>query len=112
LGRRSGPQSLVVFDLHAKGRFAEKDNRIKGLTSGASGDTFAGEKGQKAFKSLFTRQMKWKPFEVVASSREPGALTALHHERKILAPNDFRKSAQRFDGVYSGNLIREPPFLY
>ena len=41
-------------------------------------------------------------------SPEPGAVTALRGERKILAPNHFRKSVHRFIGIHMAILICQP----
>ena len=73
----------------------EKDDGIKGLILRARGDILRCEIGQKTFQFLFTWQMRWKPFEVVASSPKPGAMTLLCGERKMLAPKHLRKSPHR-----------------
>jgi len=39
--------------------------QIKGLIPGADGDILPRRASQKSFQFLFTRQMKWKPFEAV-----------------------------------------------
>ena len=57
---------------------------------------------------LIILQMKWKPFEVVAISPEPGAVTALFRERRMLPLNHFRESAHRLVGIHLAILIREP----
>ena len=79
---------------------------------GAGGDILFGEMSQKTFQLLFTRPTGWKPFEAVALSPEPGAITVLPGERKMLALNNFRKSAHCFIGIHAGILKREPTVTY
>jgi hypothetical protein len=71
----------------------------------AGGYIFGCEIGRKAFQFLFIRQMRLKPFEVVA-------ITRLCGERKMLAPNHFRKSGHGFFGVHSAILKFEPAVVY
>jgi hypothetical protein len=92
--------------------FVEKNNRVKGLILGAGRDILLGQSIQKPFQFLFTRSMRWKPFEVVAISPEPGAVTPLCAERKMFPPNHFRKSCDRFIGVHSIIVIYEQPVVY
>jgi hypothetical protein len=90
----------------------EKDDRIKGLILGAGGDILLGQGAQKTLQLLFARQMRRKPFEAVAISAEPGAVTVLRGERKMLPRKHFRESAQCFIGIHTAFLIHEPPVVY
>jgi hypothetical protein len=85
---------------------------INGLILGAPGYIFRCEIGQKTFRLLFTRQMRWKPFDVVAISLQPGARTRFCGERKMLASNDFSKWARRIVLIRSAILIHEPAVVY
>jgi hypothetical protein len=71
-----------------------------------------GQMGQKPFQFLFARQMMTKPFELVTISPEPGAVTPLSGERKVLPPKHFRNSAHCFIGIHTAILIHEPPVIH
>ena len=53
-----------------------------------------------------------KPFEAVAISPGPGAITPLRGERKMLALNNFRKPVRCFIDIHTAILIYEPPVVY
>ncbi len=108
----SGPQRLDVFQLRPQGLFVEEDNCIKGLILGAGGDILLGQDGQKPFQFMFTWQMQREPFEEVAISPEPGAVSALGCECKMLASNNFRKPPHRFVGIHLAIVIHEQPVVY
>ena len=110
--RPAGAQGLDVFQLHAERLLVEKDYGVEGLILGAGGNTFPGERGEKSFQFLFRWQMRRKLFDEVAISPEPGAVTVLRGQRKMLPPNDFRKPRHRFFGIHSTILIYEPPVVY
>ena len=112
LGWASGPQRLDVFQLRAQGLFVEKDDRIKDLILGGGGDILLGQSGQKLFQFMFTWQMQRQPFEEVAISPEPGAVSALGRERKMLASNNFRKPPHRFVRIHLAIVIHEQPVVY
>ena len=78
----------------------------------AGRDILLSQSRQKPFQFLFTRQMRRKPFEVVAISPELGAVTALRGQRKMFPPNDFRKACRRIFDIRSTVLIYEPPVVY
>ena len=78
---------------------------------GAGGEMLPGKIGKEPFRFMFTLQMKWKPFEVVAISAEPGAVTALRREGKKLAPYHFRKPMHCFAGIHMAVLIHELPVV-
>jgi hypothetical protein len=82
------------------------------LTSGAGGDILLGKDGQKPFQFMFTWQMQGQPFEEVARSPEPGAVSALCGKRKMLASNNFRESPHRLVGVHLAIVIHEQPVVY
>jgi hypothetical protein len=88
------------------------NDRIKGLILGAGGDILLGQDGQKPFQFMFTWQMQGQPFEEVAISPEPGAVSALGRERKMLASNSFRKPPHRFIRIHLANVIYEQPVVY
>jgi len=48
--------------------------------------------------------MKREPFEFVAISTEPGAVTALCRERKMFALNNFRKFPHDFVHILLANF--------
>lgn len=56
--------------------------------------------------------MKRKPFEVVAISPEPRAVSALHRKCKVSASNNVRKSPHRFVRIDLGILIHEQPVVH
>ena len=89
-----------------------KNSRVNRLILGADGETVSGQSGQRPFWFLFAGQMKMKPFEVAAKSREPGAVTAPRGRRKVVPPKHFRKSAHRCIGITSAILIYEQLFIY
>ena len=89
-----------------------KNNRVKGLILAAGEDTVFSQNGRRPFWFLFAGQMKMKPFEVFATSPEPGAVTAPRGQRRELAPNGFRKPVHRLTDIHSGILICQPPFVY
>ena len=93
-------------------RLCKKDNGVKGLILSAGRDILLSQSRQKPFQFLFTRQMRRKPFDLVAISPEPGAVTALRGQRKMFPANDFRKACHRFFGIRSRSLIHEPPVVY
>ena len=66
----------------------------------AGGDTVFNQSGQRPFRFLFARQMKWKGFEVFAISAE----TALRGQRRVLPPSDFCGLVRRFIGIHSGRV--------
>src|SRR5712692_8376934 len=90
----------------------EKHHHVKCLILGGGGDIVFSQSGQKAFQLLFAGQMKMKPFEVVATSPEPGAVTAPHGQRRELPPKDFHKPVHRFSGITSAISIYEPLLAY
>jgi hypothetical protein len=112
VGWPSGPQRLDVFQLRAQGLLVEKDNCIKGLILGAGGDILLGQSGEKPFQFMFTWQLQGQPFEEVAISPEPGAVSALGRERKVLASNNFRKPPHRFIRIHLAIVIHEQPVVY
>ena len=112
LGWASGPQRLDVFQLRAQGLFVEKDDRIKDLILGGGGDILLGQSGQKLFQFMFTWQMQGQPFEEVAVSPEPGAVSAPGRERKVFASNHFRKPPRRIVGTHLAILIYKQPVVY
>jgi hypothetical protein len=61
---------------------------------------------------LFNREMSGKPFELVAILPEPGAITSLPGERKVLTPNYLRHADNRFVSVDPAVLIYEPLVVY
>jgi hypothetical protein len=79
---------------------------------GAGGDILLGQDGQKPFQFMFTWQMQGQPFEEVAISPEPSAVSALGGERKMLASNNFRKPPHRFIRIHLANVIYEQPVVY
>ena len=89
-----------------------KNNCIKGLILGAGGDILLSQDGQKPFQFMFTWQMQREPFEEVAISPEPGAVSALGCECKMLASNNFRKPPHRFVGIHLAIVIHEQPVVY
>jgi hypothetical protein len=68
--------------------------------------------GQKPFQFMFTWQMQRHLFEEVAISPEPGAVSALGRECKMLASINFRKSAQRFVRIHLAIVIHEQPVVH
>jgi hypothetical protein len=56
--------------------------------------------------------MNGKPFEVVAISPEPGAITLFSGETKMLPPNHFRKPAYCLMGIRKVILMHETPVVY
>ncbi|MDB5159663.1 MAG: hypothetical protein JWR50_4370 [Mucilaginibacter sp.] len=68
----------------------------------AGGDILLGQTGQKMFRLFLSRQMKRKPFEEVARTR-----TQFRGERKMLAPDNFRKPLVCFIGIHTAILIHE-----
>ena len=78
---------------------------INGLILRARGYMFRCETGQKTIGFLFTRQMRWKPFEVVAMSPESGAVTPFRGECRMLPPDHFRKSPHRVVPISFGRLF-------
>jgi hypothetical protein len=90
----------------------EKDNCIKGLILGAGGGILLGRSGETPFQFMFTWQMQRQPFEEVAISPEPGAVSALGRERKMLASNNFRKPPHRFIRIHLAIVIHEQPVVY
>ena len=86
---------LSPAGLGAQNLLREKDGGINGLIFPARGYIFRCEIGQETFQFLFARQMRMKPFEVVAILPESGAITRLCGERKMLASKCFRKSPNR-----------------
>jgi len=86
--------------------------RIKGLILGTGGDILLGRDGQKPFQFMFTWQMQRQPFEEVAISPEPGAVSALGRERKMLASNNFRKPSHRFIRIHLAIVIYEQPIVF
>ena len=113
--RREGAGQLVRLQPHPAPRtrpLGGKNDCIKGLILRTGGDMLFSQMGQKPFQLLFTRQMKRKPFEVVAISPEPGAVSPLSGERKMLPPKHFRESAHCFIGVHTAILIHGPPVGY
>lgn len=86
------------------------NNHINGLTAGAGGDTLAED--HKPFQFMFTWQMRRRPFEEVAISPEPGAVSASGRERKMFASNNFRKPSHRFVGIHWADVIHEQPVVY
>ena len=79
---------------------------------GAGGDILLGQDGQKPFQFMFTWQMQGQPFGEVAISPERGPVSALGRECKILASNNFGKSAQRFVRIHLAIVIHEQPVVY
>jgi hypothetical protein len=61
---------------------------------------------------MFTWQMQREPFDEVAISPEPGAVSALGRERKVFLLNNFRKSPHRFFGIRLAIVIHEQPVVY
>ena len=78
---------------------------------GAGGDMLLGQDGQKPFEFMFTWQIQRQPFEEVAIPPEPGALSALGRERKVLASNHFRKPPHRFIPIHLAIAIHEQPVV-
>jgi len=77
------------------------------LILGAGGDILFGQMSQKSFQLLFAQQMKGKPFELVAISAGPGAVTACCAQRKMLAPNDIGKPLRCVCRLHSPTVIHE-----
>ncbi|MGD1083572.1 MAG: hypothetical protein ABSA47_02335 [Verrucomicrobiota bacterium] len=77
----------------------------------AGGDMLLGQDGQKPFQFMFTWQIQRQPFEEVAISPDPGALSALGRERKVFVSNNFRKPPHRFFGVHLAIVIHEQPVV-
>ena len=102
---------------HAKTPFLRSlrdfgNNRISGLTRVLAATSLLGEDGQKPFQFMFTWQMQRQPFEEVAISPEPGAVSALGRERKMFASNNFRKPPHRFVRIHLAIVIHEQPVVY
>jgi len=112
LGWSSGSQGLDVFQIRVQGLLVEKQGRIKGLILRAGGDILFGLMNQNPFQLLFARQMRRKPFEVLAISPEPGAVSPLSGERQMLPPKHFRESAHCFIGIHTAIFIHEPPVVF
>jgi hypothetical protein len=55
--------------------------------------------------------MRRKPFEAVAILSERRATTPFRGERKMLAPNNFRKPLDYFIGIHTAILLHEPPVV-
>jgi hypothetical protein len=86
--------------------------RIKGLILGGGSGILADRDGQKPFQFMFTWQMQGQPFEEVAVSPEPGAVSAPGRERKVFASNHFRKPPRRIVGTHLAILIYKQPVVY
>jgi hypothetical protein len=56
--------------------------------------------------------MKREPFEVVATSGEPSAASALGRECKMLALNNFRNPSQWFICIHFAISTHEQPVVY
>lgn len=89
-----------------------EDNRSKRLILRARRHTFPRRRCEKPFQLLFTPQMHGNLQKVVAITPEPGALTLLCAQRKVLATNDPRHFLDCLSRLRGTNLIYEPASLY
>jgi hypothetical protein len=74
---------------------------------GAGGGILFGQGGQKPFRFMFTWQMQRQPFEELAISPKPSAVSAPGRERKMLASNNLGKSPHRSGSIHFAIVIHE-----
>ena len=79
---------------------------------GVGGGILLDQDGQKPFQYMFTWPMQRQPYEALAISPEPGAVSALGRERKMLASNNFRKPSHRFIRIHLAIVIYEQPIVF
>ena len=84
----------------------------KGLIPGAGGDIVPGKRGEKPFQLLLARQTGRKLFDEVAIAFEPGAVTLLRLQCKMLPSEDLGRLLQGLVGLHRASLVREQPVVY
>ena len=72
----------------------------------ADGNTLFGQKSENV-PAFAHSTMRRKPFEALAISPEPGAITPFRCDRKMLTPNNFRKPVHCFIGIHTALLIHD-----
>jgi hypothetical protein len=82
------------------------------LVLGAGGDILLGQDAQKPLQFMCNLQMQRRPFEEIAISPEPRAVSTPGRERKVLPSNNFGKSPHRFGSIHLAVVIHEQPVVY